>query len=215
MAPKPKSELTFTQLARRKQIIARAVEVIAEVGYAQASIRKIAKRVGVAMSAVLFHFETKDQLVEAIVEEMYRSTLAMVVPAVDAETTATGKLSSFIRANVEYFDSHRAQVAALAQLGADYQSSDGRRVEQLELSAELTEQLPALAPNPILQAGQRDGEFGDFPVDSTALALHGALTTVVEKILRSPTFDVRGYGEDLVEIFGRIVQSPVPASPNP
>jgi AcrR family transcriptional regulator len=62
--------------------VAAAIEVIAEIGWAQTSIRKIADRVGVAMSAVLYHFGTKDNLVDAIIEEMYRTALANVVPAV-------------------------------------------------------------------------------------------------------------------------------------
>jgi hypothetical protein len=41
-----------------------------------------------------------------------------------------------------------------------------------------------------------------------ATALHGAVTAVVDKILRDPDFDARGYGEDLVAIFGRAVGSP-------
>jgi hypothetical protein len=38
-----------------------------------------------------------------------------------------------------------------------------------------------------------------------AIALRGAVNAVVEKILRDPGYDARGYGEDLVEIFGRAV----------
>jgi AcrR family transcriptional regulator len=198
---------TFTQSARRAQIVGCAIEVIAEVGYPQASIRKIADRVGVAMSAVLYHFGNKDNLVDAIVEEMYRTALSTVVPAMEAESTATGKLNAYIRANVAYFDTHRVYLAALTQLSAGYQPSDGRRFDELGLSAELSEQLTALDPASILQTGQSDGEFGDFPVASMAIALHGGVTAVVEKILRDPDFDARGYGEDLVEIFGRAVRS--------
>ena len=68
--------------------MAAAIDVIAEVGWSQTSIRKIADRVGVAMSAVLYHFGTKDNLVDAIVEEMYRAALSAVAPALDAESTA-------------------------------------------------------------------------------------------------------------------------------
>ena len=109
--------MTFTQSARRTQIVAAAIEVIAQIGWAQTSIRKIADRVGVAMSAVLYHFGTKDNLVDAIIEEMYRSALSIVAPALDAEPTSTGKLIAYIRSNIAYFDSHRLQLAALAQTG--------------------------------------------------------------------------------------------------
>jgi AcrR family transcriptional regulator len=196
---------TFTQSARRAQIVSCAIEVVSEVGWAQTSIRKIADRVGVAMSAVLYHFGNKDNLVDAIVEEMYRTALAVVVPAVDAESTASGKLSAYIRANVAYFDTHRVHLTALTQISASYQPSDGRRFEELGLSPELSEELAALDPTAILAAGQRDREFGEFPVASMAIALRGAVNAVVEKILRDPDFDAPGYGEDLVAIFGRAV----------
>jgi AcrR family transcriptional regulator len=180
--------------------------VIAEMGYPQTSIRKIAERVGVAMSAVLYHFGNKENLVDAIVDAMYRSALAVVVPALDAESTSTGKLNAYIRASVQYFDTHRVQLVALTQLGASYRPSDGRRFDELGLSAELSEQLAALDPAVILAAGERDGEFTQFPVDSMAIALRGAVNAVVEKILRDADFDATGYGEDLVEIFGRVVR---------
>jgi AcrR family transcriptional regulator len=207
MRVKDGSPESFTRTARKAQIVACAIEVIAEVGFAQASIRKIADRVGIAMSAVLYHFGTKDNLVEAIIEEMYRSTLAVVVPAVGAETTAADKLNAYIRSTIEYFGTHRVALKALASIGTTHQPGDGRRVDQLGLSPQIAEQLVALDPTAILQAGQRDGEFGDFPVESMAVALRGAVTAVVDKVLREPGFDARGYGEDLVEIFGRAVGS--------
>lgn len=198
-------KVTFTQSARRAQIVAAAIEVIAEVGWAQTSIRKIADRVGVAMSAVLYHFGTKDNLVDAIIEAMYRSALSVVAPALDAEDTSTGKLTAYIRANIDYFDSHRLQLAALAQLGAGYQPSDGRRFDELGMTEGLRQELAVLDPIAILVAGQRDHEFGEFPVGSMAVALRGAVNAVVEKILRDPDFDARAYAEDLVMIFHRAV----------
>jgi AcrR family transcriptional regulator len=196
---------TFTRSARKAQIVGCAIEVIAEVGWAQTSIRKIADRVGVAMSAVLYHFGTKDNLVDAIIEEMYRTALAAVGPAIDAEATAVGKLNAYITASVGYFDTHRVHLAALAQLSASYRPSDGRHFDQLGLSPELSEELVALDPTAILAAGQSGGEFGEFPVGSMALALRGAVNAVVEKILQDPDFDARSYGADVAEIFGRAV----------
>ncbi|MDT5195894.1 MAG: hypothetical protein QOF88_2926 [Mycobacterium sp.] len=198
---------SFTRTARKAQIVGCAIDVIAEVGYPQASIRKIADRAGIAMSAVLYHFGSKDNLVDAIVEHMYRTMLALMVPALAAETTATGKLNAYIRTSIKYFGTHRTALLALTSLGTSYQPSDGRRFDELGLSPEIAEQFGVLDPGPILRAGQQDGEFGDFPVGSTAVALRGAVNGVVEKILREPDYDVRGYGEDLVEIFGRATRS--------
>jgi len=198
---------TFIQSARRAQIVASAIEVIAEVGWAQTSIRKIADRVGVAMSAVLYHFGTKDNLVDAVIEAMYRSALDAVMPPVSAATTASEKLNAYIRSSVGYFDSHRVHLAALAQLSAGFTPKDGRRFDELGLRPELAADLSALDPTAILAAGQQDREFSDFPVDSMAIAVRGAVNAVVEKILRDPDFDAGAYGEDLVAIFGAAVRA--------
>lgn len=196
---------SFIRSARRAQIVAAAIEVIAELGFPQASIRRIADRVGIAMSAVLYHFGTKDNLVEAIVEHMYRTMLDTVAPALDAETTASGKLDAYIRSSIDYFAHHRVALKALASLGATYVPADGRRFEELGLGPEIAEQLATLDPAAILVAGRRDGEFGDFPVTSTAIALRGAVNGVVEPVLRDPGFDAPRYAEDVIDIFGRIV----------
>jgi AcrR family transcriptional regulator len=207
MRPKDERPESFTRTARRAQIVGCAIEVIAEVGFTQASIRKIADRVGIAMSAVLYHFGTKDNLVDAIIEHMYRMMLAVVVPALDAETTAKGRLNAYIRSCIRYFGTHRVALLALASLGTDYRPSDGRRFDEMGLNPEIAEQLAVLDPTAILAAGQRDGEFGDFPLESTAIAVRGSVTAVVEKILRDPAFDAWSYGEDLIEIFDRVMRS--------
>lgn len=205
MPPVQTRQESFTRSARKAQIVAAAIEVIAEVGFAKASIRKIANRVGIAMSAVLYHFGTKDNLVDAIVEHMYRTMLAQVAPAVHAQDTATGKLNAYICSSINYFGTHRVALKALASLGTTYIPSDGRRFEELGLHPDIAEQLAVLDPTPILAAGQRDGEFGDFPVQSTAIALRGAVNGVVEKVLREPGYDAGGYAEDMIVVFGRIV----------
>jgi AcrR family transcriptional regulator len=208
MPPTQARQESFTRSARKAQIVSAAIDVIAEVGFAHASIRRIADRVGIAMSAVLYHFGTKDNLVDAIVEHMYRTMLAEVAPAVQAEFTATGKLEAYIRSSINYFGTHRVALKALASLGTTYVPSDGRRFEELGLNPNIAEQLAVLDPTPILVAGQRDGELGEFPVPSTAVALRGAVNGVVEKVLREPGYDAGGYAEDLIEIFGRIIGRP-------
>ncbi|MUM19281.1 MULTISPECIES: TetR/AcrR family transcriptional regulator [unclassified Mycobacteroides] len=197
---------TFTEVARREQIVACAMEVIAEVGYPQTTIRKIADRAGIAMSVVLYHFGSKDGLVEAVIASMYQTALAEVPPAVRRERTPTAQLAAYIRASVGYFDTHRMHLAALSQLGTSYKPSDGRRLGDLELTPELTDQLAELDPSAILRAGQKSGEFASFPVDSTAIAVRGAVNAVVEKVLQNADFDAHGYAEDLVKLFTRAVR---------
>jgi AcrR family transcriptional regulator len=197
---------TFTRAARRAQIVQSAIEVIAEVGWAQTSIRKVADRVGVAMSAVLYHFGSKDNLVESIIAEMYRTALAVVGPAVEAETNPTAKLAAYIRASVEYFDTHRVHLVALSQIGTGFAPTDGRGFDELGLAPGLRDELETLDPTAILEAGQQSGEFAKLPVDSTATAIRGAVNAVVDRILRDPGYDAQGYADDLVDLMLRAVR---------
>ena len=104
-----------------------------------------------------------------------------------------------------YFDTHRPHLAALAELGSSYRPGGGRRFDELGLRPEVRDELAALDPAPILRAGQRSGEFGDFPVDSVAIALRGAINAAVEHVMHNPEFDLGSYGEDLALTFGRVV----------
>lgn len=207
MRSKTGDERTFTETARRQQIIACAIDVIAEVGYPQTTIRKIADRAGIAMSVVLYHFGTKDGLIEAVIASMYQAALETVPPAINRARTQTDKLAAYIRSSIDYFDTHRPQLTALAQLGTSYKPHSGKHFGDLGLTPELSEQLAQLDPASLLRAGQKTGEFCYFPVDSTAIALQAAVNAVVEKILRDPEFDVHRYSDDLVKMFNRMVRN--------
>ncbi len=64
-----------TGIRRRKQIIAVAIEVFGEYGYAGGSIRAIAERVGVSHATLLQHFGSKEGLLTAVLQEWDRQTV--------------------------------------------------------------------------------------------------------------------------------------------
>ena len=57
-----------TGIRRREQIIATAITVFGEYGYAGGSIRTIADRVGVSHVTLLQHFGTKEGLLTAVLQ---------------------------------------------------------------------------------------------------------------------------------------------------
>jgi AcrR family transcriptional regulator len=205
MRSTPGTRGTFTEEARRAQIVDCAVEAIAELGYGAASIRKIAERVGVAMSVVLYHFGNKDDLVAAIVDRAYRSMLASMVPAVEVETTATGKMHAYIRKYMAYMEADRALLLALAEIWPSYRSRDGLRLDELGLAPDVQDELAKVDLETILRTGRRGGGFGDVPVKSVAIALRGALDGSVAQIMRDSSFDAAAYGEHVAEMFDRVI----------
>src|SRR3954447_4650928 len=62
-------------IRRREQIIATAITVFGEYGYAGGSIRTIADRVGVSHATLLQHFGSKAGLLTAVLEEWDRQTV--------------------------------------------------------------------------------------------------------------------------------------------
>jgi AcrR family transcriptional regulator len=64
-----------TGVRRREQLIAVAVDVFAEHGYAGGSIRAIAERAGVSHATLIQHFGSKEGLLTAVLEEWDRRTV--------------------------------------------------------------------------------------------------------------------------------------------
>jgi AcrR family transcriptional regulator len=200
-----RGERTFTEGARRAQIVDCAIEVMAEVGYTQASIRKIADRVGVAMSVVLYHFTGKDELVGAIVAKLYGLVIAKVLPALEAEQTAAGKFCAYIRANAAYIAEHTKEHGVILDIGMTYRSPKGKRLYELGLPPELLEQLVKLDLESILRL---DEAIRTRNPRLTAVAVQSALNGAMLEVTRDPEFDVLGYGEELVTLFEPIWRTP-------
>src|SRR3954447_17717342 len=79
-----------TGIRRREQIIATAITVFGEYGFAGGSIRTIADRVGVSHATLLQHFGSKEGLLTAVLQERDRRT-------VEASLTGVAGLDYFRR----------------------------------------------------------------------------------------------------------------------
>lgn len=115
-----RSNPTFTEQGRRRQIVDAAIEVIAAEGFAAASVARIAKQAGVAKSAVLYYFDGKDALVAAIVEWVMGDAAATFARAVLAETTALGRVTAYIRGSAAGGRPRRGHRLAAALPGVDH-----------------------------------------------------------------------------------------------
>ncbi|CAM3577890.1 TetR/AcrR family transcriptional regulator [Tsukamurella ocularis] len=198
-----RSTETFTEQARRAQITACAIDAIAELGYAQASVRKIADRAGVAMSVVLYHFGDKDSLITAVVSECYRTLFETMVPAVDAAPTAAGKLEAHIRAHLGYLSTHPAHQLAITEIGNGFRGKGGIRLWDLPVDPEHDGARARVELEAILGAGVESREFRPLNPASLASAIRGAIGTALLRRLVDPAFDVAGYADDLVDAFLR------------
>lgn len=67
--------------AKRGELLAAGLSVIAELGYAGASLRKVADRAGYTTGAVTYYFANKEEMVVALTEYLFDEFDALLSPA--------------------------------------------------------------------------------------------------------------------------------------
>ncbi|MFJ2628184.1 TetR/AcrR family transcriptional regulator [Streptomyces sp. NPDC087532] len=103
MAYRPTARTEATRIAHRERLLDAARQLLAEGGYAAASISALADRAGVATGSVYNHFASKQELLAAVFRHVAGHELSAVQEAVRARSGAAEQL----RALVEVF-SYRA-----------------------------------------------------------------------------------------------------------
>lgn len=71
------------QEAQRAKLLAAAISIIAENGYAGASIRKVAERAGFSTGAVTYYFANKETMVAAVAQALFSKFTALIEPERD------------------------------------------------------------------------------------------------------------------------------------
>lgn len=187
---------SFIETARRSQIVGCAIDVIAEMGYAQASLALIAKRAGISKGVISYHFKGKDELIQQIVEEAFSLGDAFVRPRIEAEITAAGMLRAYIEATVEFYRLHRAHMIALLDIWSAYRYEDGR--PRLGVASNEPEMADV---ERILQLGRLTGEFREFSTRVMAVTLKQAVDGVLMQMSVHPDLDFDSYTRELAETF--------------
>src|SRR5579862_2845084 len=107
---------TFVATARRAQIVEAAIETVAEVGYANASLARIAVRLGISKGVISYHFAGKDDLIAEIVTQVLQRARAYMQPRIDAQTTGPEMLRTYIESNLEFMRDNPKQIGAVVEI---------------------------------------------------------------------------------------------------
>jgi AcrR family transcriptional regulator len=180
--------LTITEQARRAQLIGVTIELVARHGYPGTSLARIAEAAGISKAAVLYHFATKDAVVQAAYGSVLESLTGYVGAAVDAASGAAA-VEAYIRALVGYLHDHPAHTRMIVEgLSGDTGIDDtpdapGRR-----------EVVAAL-----IDAAKEAGDYrpGVDP-QVTAVIVNGAIDAIVSANLADPGFDTTHAAEELI-----------------
>lgn len=199
-------ERTFTETARRAQIVAAAIETIAEVGYAQASMARIAERVGITKGVIAYHFDGKAELIREIVAEVVAESEGYMRPRVVAHSTGADRLRAYIESNLGFMSEYRSHVIAIAEIARNARRADGSSSFDPAILDAASRGLAQL-----LASYQGTGEFrADFDPVVMAGAIRAAIDAVPRALARDPSLDVEHQARELATLFDLATCNPRP-----
>lgn len=183
------SRETFTERARRAQLVEVTVERIAEHGVARCSLARIAEAAGITKGAVLYHFATRDALVRAAYEHVLGVLTDAVGAAVDAAPGPAAAVDAYVTTMIEHLAAHPRHVRLLADTLGDPASGVDDRDDRPARWGPLAG---------LVDAARDAGEYR-HEVDARRLAvlLGGAIDGVVAERLADPGFDTTAAADDL------------------
>ncbi|RDI50870.1 TetR/AcrR family transcriptional regulator [Nocardia mexicana] len=188
---------SFIEEARRRQIIAAAVEVISEIGYGNASLARIARQAGISKGVISYHFDGKDDLMTQLVIQLYVSAAEQIAPRVGATEGARNQLMAYLSSNLEFIDANRTYVAAMTDVVLNLRDDEGRpRFAMGEGERAIIQPLIDM-----LRAGQRTGEFGDFDPVAMAKSIRDSIDGAAGRVIRESNFDMPTYSAHLCRLY--------------
>lgn len=170
---------SFVRQARRAQIVDVAIGVVADVGLAAASTVAIARRAGVSRGVLTYHFRDRGDLVDAVVEQVYRVAREHLAPTVAAAGSPDVALRAFVAGSIAFYAQFPDHMAALSEIfaAAGRTGPDGR-----DTRGDHHRELDDVAT--LLGAGQADGSFRAFDVDLMAAGVRALLDVALTRVRR-------------------------------
>lgn len=169
---------TLTEQARRAQITAAAIEVIARDGVAQASFKVIARQAGLSSTGLIsYHFVGKQELIEEVGREILARFTEFVLDRTDGVEESTAVLRAFIEANMAFLGTHRSHASTLVRIKNDLAPVELARSDQAALAE-------------VLREGQRTGVLRDFDPQYVAVFILSIRDGLIRQLDLDPDLDL-------------------------
>jgi TetR/AcrR family fatty acid metabolism transcriptional regulator len=193
--------VTFAQSARQHQLVRCTIDALAELGYQQATVAEVARRAGVSKGVVTYHFPARDDLIWAVVAEVFSSIATQVGSRLETAEPSSF-VATYLGAWVDYYRDHRLEMNAVAEIWTNFRDGGGRP----HLDARTLGHEQALVES-ALSAGQASGELTSFSPRVIAVSLKAALDGLLGQLAIDPDLDLDRYRDELVALFERATLS--------
>jgi AcrR family transcriptional regulator len=203
-APEKAPRRSAVEAVRRAQIIEAAIAVVAEEGYARASMARIAQQAGLSKGLLSYHFRSKDDLLEQALRTTFAAITEQIVEGLDLDARAPDILRAAIHRVANYGATHRQQLRAMDQIVRNLRDAEGRPL------LTLADYDQAYAQTELLfRRGQQEGTFRAFDTRVMAVTYQAAVDAMFGYADAYPGTDLGRYADALADLLlAAIVSSP-------
>ncbi|MGV9214181.1 TetR/AcrR family transcriptional regulator [Micromonospora sp. RB23] len=194
------------EVDRKTRILEAFVELLAEHGYAGATFARIVETAGLSSTRLItYHYDTKQELVAAALRHIGDRAQQFMVPAIEAESTARGKLAAYLRSNFRFLGERPAYARAAVEIV--------RNLPRDTADADLREDVPVMLLAQLFVTGQESGELRRFDPVVMAVTVRAAVDAAVERFATGGGCDLAAYAEELCALFDHAIAAD-PAAPD-
>ncbi|APH04145.1 TetR/AcrR family transcriptional regulator [Bacillus weihaiensis] len=179
-----------------RQIIDAAVIVIAENGYHQAQVSKIAKQAGVADGTIYLYFKNKEDILVSLFQEKMGIFIEKIEEEIELKSSAAEKLYSLIEKHFSLLaEDHHLAIVTQLEL----------RQSNKELRLRINEVLKGYlnVVDKIVTAGQETGEFReDLELRLARQMIFGTIDeTVTTWVMNDQKYDLPSQAKKVHDLF--------------
>jgi len=171
---------------RQEQIVEAALDIIGDQGVSALGISGIAARVGIVPSAIYRHFESKDAVLDAILEYMENRVLGNVFRAREEAKESTERLRMLLMNHVQMLDKIRAVPYILFSDGM-FAGHPERKERIVKIMTSYLDQIQR-----IIREGKKDGSIRKDldPLTASVMFLGMIVPGAIFQNLSSDGFDL-------------------------
>ena len=119
---------------RRQEILKAAVELFYELGYQKASLRDISRRVEITQAAIYYHFQNKEEILFAIIDEFSNRLDGTLRGCLGLDMDPIEKLREAIKAHLSFMETDRQSIKILIEDKRFLGEELGGRIKRREKS---------------------------------------------------------------------------------
>lgn len=175
------SKPTFTEIARRKQILEVSSKMFISRGFDNTSLDEIAKKVGVSRGVIFYYFDGKREIGRETVLAGLRQYSEYVLARVDKKRTSKTQLLEFIDACLDYQSLNRETYLLYIDLIGCF----GDAQDKYSLNVSMNRRTRELLVN-IIEAGQAKGEIAKVSSHDLADVIQGFVDGLMEMCALDP-----------------------------